>query len=90
MPMTRPQVGLSLMLEDDFLRAAFPLFEAGDVEVLEWSFDVGWPPTRMPDWALPLLQFYSGANNLLGHGVSYSPLSAGTDDQHLGARHAES
>src|ERR1043165_7015718 len=76
----QPQVGLSLMLEEDFLRAAFPLFEAGEVEVLEWSFDVGWPPAVIPGWAEELLQFYSGAGCLVGHGVSYSPLSAGTKE----------
>jgi uncharacterized protein (UPF0276 family) len=75
----RPPVGLSLMLEPDFLRAAYPLFAAGAVEVLEWSFDCGWPPAVMPDWAADLLRTYSDAGNLLGHGVSYSPLSAGIE-----------
>src|SRR5262249_21161998 len=75
----RPQVGLSLMLEADFLRAAYPLFEAGEVEVLEWSFDCGWPPTVVARWSEDLLRCYSDAGNLLGHGVSYSPLSAGID-----------
>jgi hypothetical protein len=37
-----PWVGLSLMMESDFFHAAQPLFEAGEVEVLEWSFDMGW------------------------------------------------
>src|SRR5687767_5195459 len=77
----RPLVGLSLMLEDDFARAAYPLFEAGVVETLEWSFDVGWPPASVPPWAGELLAFYSRGNRLLGHGVSYSALSAGTEDQ---------
>jgi uncharacterized protein (UPF0276 family) len=76
----QPQVGLSLMLEADFVRAAQPLFAAGAVEVLEWSFDVGWPPAVVPAWANDLLQCYSATGNLLGHGVSFSPLSAGADD----------
>jgi uncharacterized protein (UPF0276 family) len=76
----KPQVGLSLMLEADFLRAAYPLFEAGAVEILEWSFDCGWPPAVVPAWADELLRCYSDGGNLLGHGVSYSPLSAGADD----------
>jgi uncharacterized protein (UPF0276 family) len=67
------------MLEDDFLRAAYPLFEAGIVEILEWSFDVGWPPTRIPAWADGLLQTYCDNERLLGHGVSYSALTAGAD-----------
>jgi uncharacterized protein len=77
--MSSPRVGLSLMLEADFLRAAYPLFADGVVEVLEWSFDVGWPPTSVPDWAKELLRHYSDAGQLLGHGVSYSVLSAGIE-----------
>ena len=76
-----PLVGLSLMLEDDFLRAAYPLFAAGEVEVLEWSFDTGWPPTRVPSWADELITAYSDNDRLLGHGVHYSALSAGTQLQ---------
>ena len=30
------------MLEDEFLQASLPLFENGEVDVIEWSFDVGW------------------------------------------------
>jgi uncharacterized protein len=78
--MARPLVGLSLMLEDDFLRAAYPLFEASAVEVLEWSFDTGWPPAIVPKWAEELLHFYSESDRLVGHGVSYSALSAGTEN----------
>jgi uncharacterized protein (UPF0276 family) len=77
--MPAPRVGLSLMLEADFLRAAFPLFADGAVEILEWSFDVGWPPAVMPAWAEDLLRHYSDADQLLGHGVSYSALSAGVE-----------
>ena len=69
------------MLEDDFLRAAYPLFQAGVVEVLEWSFDCGWPPAVVPEWADGLLRYYSDAQRLLGHGVSYSALSAGVEPE---------
>jgi uncharacterized protein (UPF0276 family) len=79
-----PWVGLSLMPEPEFLAAAFPLLEADSVEVLEWSFDVGWPPARLPDWAADLLDHFSGSGRLLGHGVTYSPLSA-LDDERQGA-----
>jgi uncharacterized protein (UPF0276 family) len=72
----RPLVGLSLMLEDDFLRATLPLFEAGEVEVLEWSFDIGWGLPALPAWADELLGQYSRAGRLLGHGVTFSALSA--------------
>jgi uncharacterized protein len=75
----RPQVGLSLMLEPEFWQAAEPLFEAGAVEVLEWSFDTAWGGRFMPGWARQLLQQFSQRNGLLGHGVSYSLLSAELD-----------
>ena len=57
------------MLEDDFLRAAYPLFAAGEVEVLEWSFDTGWPPAVVPRWAGDLVATFGANNRLLGHGV---------------------
>src|SRR5687767_12232024 len=72
---SRPLVGLSLMLEEDFLRAALPLFEGGEVEVLEWSFDVGWSLPALPAWAESLLDDYSRGGRLLGHGVTFSALS---------------
>lgn len=77
----RPRVGLSLMLEDDFLRAALPLFTGGEVEVLEWSFDVGWPPAVMPDWAGELVGEFAANGRLYGHGVHFSVLSAGVGDR---------
>lgn len=70
-----PYVGLSLMLEEDFLRASLPLFAAGEVDVLEWSFDVGWSLPHLPNWADELLAHYSGEGRLLGHGVTFSALS---------------
>src|SRR5262245_21833036 len=80
-PAMRRWVGVSLMIEPDFLAASYPLFEEGAVEVLEWSFDVGWPPAQVPDWAAGLIEHFSSAGRLLGHGVSYSPLSAGDDER---------
>ncbi len=77
----RPQVGLSLMLEPEFFQAAQPLFEAGAVEVLEWSFDIAWGGRVVPVWARQLLRQFSERNALLGHGVSYSLLSAELDSQ---------
>ena len=63
------------MLEADFAAATQPLFATGEVEVLEWSFDVGWGRS-VPPWAEQLVSFYSQHQQLLGHGVSFSPLSA--------------
>jgi uncharacterized protein len=76
LPKKLPRVGLSLMPDSDFFGAAQPLFEAGQVEVLEWSFDMGWGRSAFPAWADELLQFYSDRQALVGHGVSFSLLSA--------------
>lgn len=67
-------VGLSLMLNEGFREAAMPLFETGAVDVLEYSFELGW--TRpWPPWVDALLRFYGDEGRLWGHGVTYSPLS---------------
>ncbi len=63
------------MLQEDFLAAALPLFSNDEVEILEWSPDIGWA-TDIPEWADELLNFYSSTHSLYGHGVNYSPLSA--------------
>lgn len=64
------------MTEDDFRNAAYPLLENGEVEILEWSFDIGWGASGIPDWASSLLEYFSENNRLLGHGVTFSALSA--------------
>lgn len=76
-----PKVGLALMPEPEFARAAFPLFAAGEVEVAEWSFDVLWDGTPAPDWLAALLDEYEAAGRLLGHGVSYSIFTAGNEER---------
>ncbi len=63
------------MPEPEFFQATRQLFEAGQVDVVEWSFDVGWGRS-LPGWLDELLSFYSDRDRLLGHGVSYSLLSA--------------
>jgi uncharacterized protein (UPF0276 family) len=63
------------MLQEDFLAAALPLFSDDEVEILEWSPDIGWA-TDIPEWADELLNFFSSTQSLYGHGVNYSPLSA--------------
>jgi len=73
--MITPQIGISLMMEHDFLNAALPLFESGEIEVIEWSFDMGWGPQSPPDQCLFLLDHFSRENRLIGHGVSFSILS---------------
>lgn len=68
-------VGLSLMPDDAFLRAAAPLFEAHQVDAVEWSFDTGWG-VQLPAWLEGLLSEYGALGRLFGHGVHFSLLSA--------------
>jgi uncharacterized protein (UPF0276 family) len=64
------------MPTNDFWAAAAPLFQTGKVEVLEWSFDMAWSGEAIPFWCRELLLEYSDKNLLLGHGVTFSLLSA--------------
>lgn len=77
-----PQIGLSLMPQPDFWLAAQPLFDANEVEVVEWSFDMAWGGVVLPDSLCSVLRQFSQRNRLLGHGVSYSLLSAQLDRRH--------
>jgi uncharacterized protein len=70
------------MPQEDFFQAVQPLLAADAVQVVEWSFDIGWGTIALPDWLPEILHHYSQCNRLLGHGVSYSLLSAGQDNQH--------
>jgi uncharacterized protein (UPF0276 family) len=63
------------MHEADFIAAALPLFEEGEIEVLEWSFDTISAKEHEPEWLPVLLDEYSRKGRLLGHGVRYSLLS---------------
>ncbi len=79
-----PRVGLSLVPEDDFRAAASPLFAAGLVDVLEWSLDVSWgfTPFDVPEWADAVVDLYSNAGCLYGHGMTFSALSARWEPRH--------
>ncbi len=77
-----PKVGLSLMPQAGFYQAAQSLFESGAVDVLEWSFDMGWGAVALPEWMPEILEHYSQRDCLLGHGISYSLLSAQHDSTH--------
>ena len=74
-PSSPPRVGLSLMPESAFAAATVPLFADGLVDVVEWSFDLGWGPRGVPDWLTGLLDDYAAVGALDGHGVSFSLLS---------------
>jgi uncharacterized protein (UPF0276 family) len=72
----KPKTGLSIMPTEDFWQASTPLFSSGLVEVVEWSFDMPWIGAVVPDWCAGLVKEYSDQNQLLGHGVTFSLLSA--------------
>lgn len=71
----RPKLGLSLMSTPDFHQASAELFESGRVEVVEWSFDNAFNGAHTEPWCQDIVDRYSDANALLGHGVTLSPLS---------------
>jgi uncharacterized protein len=75
----RPLVGLSLMPQAAFSRAAAPLFEAQQVEIVEWTVDIGWMGRPLPPWLAGVLEAFGGAGRLLGHGTGLSLLSARLD-----------
>lgn len=74
------ETGLSLMLEEEYREAVQSLFDVGEVDVLEWSFDMAWG-RMIPEWAEQLLIEFSGRGCLLGHGVSFSALSGRWSDR---------
>lgn len=70
------------MPDDGFRAAVIPLFEAGMVEMLEWSFELGWSPEGEPAWVASLLDHYAANSALWGHGVTMSPLSVEAPNRH--------
>ena len=68
-------VGLSLMIEAGWSQAALPLLEGGQIDALEYSFEIGWTRAGRPPWADALLDHFAGADRLWGHGVTMSPFS---------------
>jgi uncharacterized protein (UPF0276 family) len=75
-----PRVGINLLMDEGYLEATLPLFEAGAVDALEWDVDerwgYGWGDDRLPRWVNELLDLYADAGALYGHGVWLSVLSA--------------
>lgn len=63
------------MLGEPFEIAAGPLLESGLVDVVEWSFDTGWGLPSLPPGLQRTLDDFSRRDAVLGHGVSFSPLS---------------
>lgn len=69
------ECGVSLMLGEAFQATFQPLIEDGVVDVVEWSFDTGWGLDVLPEWLRGTLADFSQRDAMLGHGVSFSPLS---------------
>lgn len=64
------------MLTEDFRQATDELFQSNKVEALEWSFDFAFNGAIVEKWCNDLLDNFSSAGVLTGHGVELSPLSA--------------
>lgn len=76
------QLGLSLMIDAGSRAAVLPLFEAGLVDAIEWSFDQGWHAGGEPEWTTMLLDHFAAAGRLWGHGVMLSPGSVDASSRH--------
>jgi uncharacterized protein (UPF0276 family) len=57
------------------LQATLPLFERGEVEAIEWSFDALYKFPVIPDWFTELITAFSQEQRLIGHGVFFSLFS---------------
>lgn len=73
--MSNVLVSIACNLDTNILLAALPLFQAEEVEAIEWSFDTLFNFPTIPPWFEELLQTYSQANRLIGHGVFFSLFS---------------
>jgi len=62
-------------LDTEMLTACYPLFEEERVQAIEWSFDALFNQGAVPLWFEELLQAYSQAERLTGHGVFFSLFS---------------
>ncbi|MEQ1503126.1 MAG: DUF692 family multinuclear iron-containing protein [Myxococcota bacterium] len=67
------------MTHPGFRTAVEPLLAAGAIDAVEWTVDLGFGRTPPPS-ALAVCDAFGAAGRLYGHGVGYSPLSAGRDD----------
>jgi uncharacterized protein (UPF0276 family) len=75
----RPLVGVSWMTTPGFRAAVEPLLAEGAIEAVEWTVDAGFGRS-IPPSAAAVRRAFGDAGRLYGHGVGYSPLSAGRDD----------
>lgn len=81
--MAQVAAGLGVFPDPAFLAAALPLFEAAEVDAIEWTVDVnGFDAEALPSWTQELLEAYRSAGRLYGHGVGFSLLSAAQTRHH--------
>lgn len=73
--MTKLLATAACNLDADMLNACFPLFAEERVQAIEWSFDALFDYGALPPWFEGLLQAYSNAKRLTGHGVFFSLFS---------------
>ena len=77
----KPKLGLSLMPTADYHQATKSLIENNQVQVVEWGFDFSWDPADIEPWCRKVIDHFSESNSLIGHGVSFSLLSARFSDR---------
>ncbi|OQP66508.1 hypothetical protein A3860_13565 [Niastella vici] len=73
--MTKLLATAACNLDADMLNACYPLFLEEKVQAIEWSFDALFDHGALPQWFGELLQAYSQAKRLTGHGVFFSLFS---------------
>lgn len=73
MPQLFPSIACNL--DTNILLASLPLFEAEQVQAMEWSFDSLFKVRDIPDWFVELLHAFSKEKRLIGHGVFFSLFS---------------
>jgi uncharacterized protein len=71
----KPHAAFACNLDAQVLSAAYPLLENGRVDAIEWSFDALYQLKEIPEWFHQLLQTFSAAGRLTGHGVFFSLFS---------------
>jgi len=73
--MQKINASISCNLDPNILLTSLPLFEAEKVDAIEWSFDTLFKIKDIPGWFNELLQTFSHAGKLTGHGVYFSLFS---------------
>lgn len=72
--------GLSVFGDTRCRAAAAPLFNAGEVEAIEWSVDA-WEAGPPPPESAQLLEYFGAQGRLAGHCVHYPLLDARADEK---------